>query len=250
VFDDQTPAWWYEDGGRQAGPVTTAALQRLLAEGRVSPAHRVWKNGMAGWEPMSRVAELAPVLGSSAPAPAPHALPPPIAPPPRSWAPSAGEPGAVAAQDAFEEIPVGLTVFLAVITFGIYGLVKFFQTARSYEELAGRSTRFGTYFWLFVGLGVAGIVLNGATGIVGVPLGIASAVFQVLTLGEALQARDEGMRRRAISVPVTSAQTHRLLLILAIVLSPILVGLVLAVVQAVKWFRDWNAIVPAARGRA
>jgi hypothetical protein len=154
------------------------------------------------------------------------------------------------APDAFEEIPVGLTIFLAVITLGIYAMVKFYQTARGYEQLAGRTTRFATWFWLFIGLGVAGIVLNGATGVLGIPLGIASAVFQVLALGEALAARDEGTRRWGITAPVTSASTHRVLLILAIVLSFVLVGVVLAVIQAVKWFQDWNAIAAAVRARA
>jgi hypothetical protein len=181
----------------------------------------------------------------------PQALPPPFAPP--SAAPAypggAAAPAATVAPRSFEEIPVALTIFLTVITLGIYGLVKFFQTARGYEQLAGLTTRFATWFWLFIGLGIAGIVLNGATGVLGIPLGIASAVFQVLALGEALAARDEGMRRWGTSAPVTSASTHRVLLILAIVLSFVLVGLVLALVQAVKWFQDWNAIAAAVRAR-
>jgi hypothetical protein len=153
------------------------------------------------------------------------------------------------APGTFEEIPVGLTILLAVITLGIYAIIKFYRTARAYEQLAGRATRFGTWFWLFIGLGVAGIVLNSATGVVGIPLGLASAVFQVLALWEALQARDEGMRRWGIAAPVTSASTHLVLLILAIVLSFVLVGVVLAVIQAVKWFQNWNAVAAAVRAR-
>jgi hypothetical protein len=191
---------------------------------------------MAGWEPLGQVAELAPMLGDAAP---PPLEPPPAPGPPPSTALAAAPPGAL------EEIPVGVTILLAIVTFGIYGLVKFHQTARAYEQLAGRLSRFGLWFWLFVGLGVAGIVLNAATGALGIPLGIASAVFQVLTLNEALAVRDEGVRRHGVAAPLTSAPTHRTLLILAIVLSPILVGLVLAAVQAAKWFSDWNAVVAA-----
>jgi hypothetical protein len=193
---------------------------------------------MPGWEPLGQVAELAPMLGDAT---APPPLPPTPGPPP---APLATTPA-----DALEEIPVGATILLAIVTFGIYGLVKFHQTARAYEQLAGRASRFGQWFWLFVGLGVAGLVLNATTGALGIPLGIASAVFQVLTLNEALAVREEGVRRHGVAVPLTSAATHRTLLVLAIVLSPILVGLVLAAVQAVKWFSDWNAVVAAAGGR-
>jgi hypothetical protein len=241
VFDDQSQTWWYEDAGRQAGPVTAAALHRMLVEGRISRAHRVWRNGMAGWEPLGQVAELAPMIGDAG---APPPLGPPPGPGPRPAAPLATTPAA-----ALEEIPVGTTILLAIVTFGIYGLVKFHQTGRAYEQLAGRVSRFGLWFWLFVGLGIAGVVLNASTGALGIPLGIASAVFQVLTLNEALAVRDEGVRRHGVGAPLTSPATHRTLLVLAIVLSPILVGLVLGAIQAVKWFSDWNAVVAAVRGR-
>jgi hypothetical protein len=197
---------------------------------------------MAGWEPLGQVAELAPMLAHGA-------TPPPLQPRAAPGAPPPSAPLATIPAAALEEIPVGTTIVLAVLTFGIYGLVKFHQTGRAYEQLAGRVSRFGLWFWLFVGLGVAGIVLNAATGALGIPLGIASAVFQVLTLNEALAVRDEGVRRHLVTAPLTSASTHRTLLVLGIVLSPILVGLVIAAVQAVKWFSDWNGVVAALGGR-
>jgi hypothetical protein len=266
VLDDTMPTWWYEDAGRQAGPVTAAALQRLLVEARISPAHRVWKNGMAGWERLDAVPELAAVLQT--PATAAGAVPPPLSPAPASGPfpagptahpfpggpnPLPGGPQAAptwaAGSSTFEEIPVGLTIVLAVVTFGIYGLVKYHQTGRGYEVLAGRASRFGQWFWLFIGLGVAGVVVNGTTGVLGFPLGIASAVFQVLSLVEALHLRTEGMARHAITAPVTTASTHQTLLVVGLVLSPIVVGLVVLLVQAVKWFRDWNLVAAPARAR-
>lgn len=251
MLDDQSPRWWYEAGGQQAGPVTAAALRRLLAEGRLSPAHRVWRNGMASWEPLGQVAELAPVLQAASDVPPPLG-PPAGVPPPSPASPPAPFPGgplATTPAAAFEEIPVGATIVLSILTFGIYGIVKFHQTGKAYEQLAGRASRFSLWFWLFLGLGAAGLVLNASTGALGIPLGLASAVFQVLTLVEALALREEGVRRHGIAAPLTSGSTHKTLLVLAIVLSPILVGLVLAAVQAVKWFSDWNAIAAAVRGR-
>ena len=79
MFDDVSATWWYEQDGQQAGPVTAAALHRLVVDGRVTPSHRVWKKGMGGWQPLSAVAELAAIAQAAAPA-APS--PPPPAPPP------------------------------------------------------------------------------------------------------------------------------------------------------------------------
>lgn len=236
---DADPIWWYESGGRQAGPETVAALRQLLASGRVTAATRVWRSGMAGWEPIGQVAELAPMLQAMA-----ATIPPPLAPP-APGVPAVEAPGAA----VFEDIPVGVLILLTVVTLGIYGMVKFYQTGRAYERLAGRESRFALYFWLFIGLAILGFVLNAATGFLGIPLAIAALVFQVLTLDQALGVREEGMRRWSIAVPVTSASTHRVYLILGMVLSVLLVGLVFTLIQAVKWFQDWNAIGQAARGR-
>jgi len=241
MTDDANPTWWYESGGRQAGPETAAFLHQLLVSGRVNAATRVWRSGMAGWAPIGEVAELAPMLGAVAAAipPSLQAPPPPLAPAPPAYG-SAG---------AFEETSVGLLILLTIVTFGIYGLVKFYQTGKAYERLAGRESKFTLYFWLFIGLGFLGFFLNAASGFVGVPVAIAALVFQVLTLDQALDVREEGMRRWSIAVPVTSGSTHKTFLILGMVLSVILVGLVFTLIQAIKWFQDWNAIGQVARGR-
>jgi len=244
VNGDANPTWWYESGGRQAGPETAAALRQLLVSGRVTAATRVWRSGMAGWEPIGQVAELAPMLQAMAAAIPPLQAPPPLAPL-AAGAPAVQAPGA----GVLEEIPVGVLILLTVVTFGIYGLVKFYQTGKAYERLAGRESRFTLYFWLFVGLAVLGFFLNAATGFLGIPLAIAALVFQVLTLDQALDVREEGMRRFGITVPVTSGSKHKIYLVLGMVLSIILVGLVFTLIQAIKWFQDWNAIGQAARGR-
>lgn len=290
MLDDTSPSWWYEQDGQQAGPVTAAALQRLAAEGRLGPSHRVWKNGMAGWEPISAVAELAAALQAAQPAAAAvtSAPPPPLggpAPAPRVGAgfgqpqggfgrpPGSGQPaggfgphgGGFAqpsgfgrppgAQPAFgaaqplEEISVGGVIGLSIITLGIYGLVKFYQTGKAYEALAGRTSNFSRNFWLFVGLGVGGMIVNGASGVLGVPLSVASVIFQVLTLFEALALRDEVIQRNGLRPQVTGEGTHKALYIVGLVLSFVLIGFILLLVQAAKWFGDWNAIRAALQER-
>jgi S1-C subfamily serine protease len=42
--------WFYQDGGKQCGPVTWTELRRMAAEGELSPEDRVWSEGMAKWQ--------------------------------------------------------------------------------------------------------------------------------------------------------------------------------------------------------
>ena len=141
-------------------------------------------------------------------------------------------------------------ILLSIVTFGVYGLVKFYQTGKAYEALAGRTSSFSRNFWLFIGLGVGGFFVNAASAFLGLPLAVASLVFQVLTLNEALALRAEGLRRAGIQPAVTSDGTHKTLLIVGILLSFVVVGIVVLLVQAAKWFSDWNAIGAALRGAA
>ena len=262
MLDDTRTSWWYEQDGQQAGPVTAAAIGRLAAEGRVGPSHRVWRDGMSGWEPLGKVPELAEALRAAHPA---TPAPPPLSPPPPSGfgapqvpqgsAPSPAGVGAPVAQTVpasglFEEISPGVVVLLSIVTFGIYGLVKFHQTGKGYEALAGRTSSFTRDFWLAVGLGVAS-ALTVHTIFLGGPLSIASLVFSVLALSEALNLREELVRNAGIRPRLTEPGTHKVLFVAGCVLSPILVGIVLLLVQAWKWFSDWNEVGAAlARGPA
>ena len=51
--------WFYESGGSQQGPVSEVELDRLIAEGKITPDTLIWREGMAGWMPM-RTARPAP----------------------------------------------------------------------------------------------------------------------------------------------------------------------------------------------
>ena len=252
MLDDATASWWYEQDGQQAGPVTAAGIARLVAEGRLGPAHRVWRDGMAGWEPLGSVRELAEAVAARPPpAPPPLGARAPAAPPPgpttpvpagpgaTTWAPPAG----TVAAPALEQVSVATVLLLSIVTVGIYGLVKFHQTGKAYEALAGRASTFSRNFWLFVGLGVAGFVLHHPA--IAFPLAIASIVFQVLTLNDALALRGEAVRRAGVRPQLTPDSTHRALFISGVLLAWALVGVVLLLVQGARWFSDWNAVVAA-----
>jgi hypothetical protein len=289
---EQTAQWWYENDGQQAGPIPAGMLQGLIQSGQVRPTARVWRAGMAGWEQIAKVPELA----AQVPLAPPRMAPPPIAPPaaglpgsgnggyaspaqpaygaeqPAFGAPAqggfgarpqpalGGSPGAQPAYPAaqqpypqqgyarpqqplvFEEISVGMLILLTVVTFGIYGMIKFFQTGKGYEQLAGRESRFATYFWLYLGLSLGALFVNLVAAPLGVLCSIAGIVFGVLTLFEALKLRDEGVRRYQVNAEITGEGTHKVLYILGVVLSVVVVGVILMVIQAVKWFEDWNQI--------
>lgn len=49
------PTWHYAVGGVQKGPVSDEDLARLAGVGIVTADTLVWREGMAGWEPYSRV---------------------------------------------------------------------------------------------------------------------------------------------------------------------------------------------------
>lgn len=44
--------WYYESAGQQQGPVPESDIRRLLAEGTISPATVIWREGMDTWRPL------------------------------------------------------------------------------------------------------------------------------------------------------------------------------------------------------
>lgn len=44
--------WFYESEGQQQGPVSERDLDRLLAEGKITPNTLVWQEGMPDWRPL------------------------------------------------------------------------------------------------------------------------------------------------------------------------------------------------------
>ena len=63
----ETDQWYYTDKtGQQAGPVSTSELLKLMASQAVGSTAMAWKEGMAGWQPISQIKELnAPQMTSS-----------------------------------------------------------------------------------------------------------------------------------------------------------------------------------------
>lgn len=164
---------------------------------------------------------------------------------PTNWLPQQRPATAAGAVAEPGELNVATTLLLSVVTLGIFGAIQFFHTVRAYERLSGRETRFALYFWIFVGCVAGGMVLH-----VLLPLlGVGALVFEFLALAEALRARRDAMAAWQLTPAVASENTHWLYLGLGTLLAPLLVGLVFLLLQAKKWFEDWNAIRRAAIAR-
>jgi len=81
--------WYYVEAGNQAGPVSEADLDQLIASGRVGPETLVWRDGMANWLPLRQAR---PGVTAAAPPPSILVDPAPFAPAPAA-APAASATG-------------------------------------------------------------------------------------------------------------------------------------------------------------
>ncbi|HSN16260.1 MAG TPA: DUF4339 domain-containing protein, partial [Anaeromyxobacteraceae bacterium] len=62
-------AWYYDDAGRQAGPISEGQLGELIQAARLAPRTRVWTAGMAAWQPWESVPALAAFARAGGPPP-------------------------------------------------------------------------------------------------------------------------------------------------------------------------------------
>jgi len=56
--------WYYAEGQQQRGPVSDAELESLIRDGTVTGGTLLWREGMAEWQPLSKVHSAAAVAGS------------------------------------------------------------------------------------------------------------------------------------------------------------------------------------------
>jgi TM2 domain-containing membrane protein YozV len=148
--------WYYEEGGRQAGPISHAAMAEAIQGRRLPPGSRVWRAGLAGWQPWEALPELA----ALAPPP-PAGAPPPLSAPPPPLATSAQAPGQGPGWGAPPPGPGGgppkqrLVYILLALFLGFLGVHNFYAgyTGRAVAQLL-ISLLVG---WLVVPLAAVGI---------------------------------------------------------------------------------------------
>ena len=74
-----TSQYFVAVNGQQSGPFSVAQLQQLAQQGQINMQTLVWKQGMAGWEPIANVAEVASALMPPTPPTVPPMPPTPPA---------------------------------------------------------------------------------------------------------------------------------------------------------------------------
>jgi len=254
--------WYYEEDGKQAGPVSGAALEEAIRTGRLAAGMRVWRAGMPAWLPWEAVPELASL---AAPPPAPTRAPPawsqpgaappppgPSLPPSGGWTPpAAATPGAAGVLQPVGVVP---TILLSAVTFSIYGLVRFYQCAKAYERAAGVGrSRFDPAFWAHLGLAIGAVAFFWLRPL-SVALAVGSAAAGFFALTACLDARDALVRQTGVRSDLLPAQTHRLVWVGAKLVSAIpslpfaLLGLAGVIFQAVRFFADHDELAAALAG--
>ncbi len=147
--------WYYAEGNQQRGPVTSAEFQQLVADGKITDATLVWREGMAAWQPYGQIRAAVP---ATPPAQPPSHVPTettPVSTPsagPQGWTPLQPEFGKANAMDRVNGPSIGLIVTAAFgfmialggLGQGVLGIGKFTmppdvppEVARMFENMGG-----------------------------------------------------------------------------------------------------------------
>jgi Domain of unknown function (DUF4234)/GYF domain 2 len=238
------------NGEDEMGPLALADLIAFAADGRLRSSDFVRDESATSWSMAAEIPELRAVFaavpqhqsaGSAVATP-----PPPGAqvPPPR-YGGTAVEPLV-----PLRRAETGLVIFLSVITIGIYGIIWFYGVMRSYRSIAQRPGASGgagsdTFFWAYVSCYIAGFVL--AWIYVGFLIYIVAIVVGAMLLSSVLQDREATCSRIGGVPGLTTSGTHLTLWIIAEALTVtcfgVVLGVPLAIVQAVLFINDHNRIV-------
>lgn len=242
---DSSTAWWvYRTAGVQ-GPYPREQLARDFASGVLSGSTLVCEGSSGQWVTAQVAFGASPVP----PPPPPGAtVPSPPAPPTAPGFASPGPGYAAAPKDLSAPVDIGLSVFLSVITFGIWWLVWVYSRLAWYAQQAGRPMgNRVTYFWLYVGLNIGGFVSVLIFPLLWIPIYAAVAVFGSLLAYELAKDQQAIVDRSGGMVPLPATPTTLVVLFavgtgvgVTIVLLPVTV--VLLVFYYLFYFRNHNAV--------
>lgn len=162
-------SWWIYNGSTVEGPFTVDDMLSAIRAGRLQAGTQVCQGAQGPWVTVS-------VAFPAAFAATPP--PPPTSPPTGGYlvpAPS------LPTRNLGAPVDVGMSVFLSLITAGIWWMVWIYPRLTWYSLQSGRpmANRL-TYFWLVVGLGAAGVVSFLILPLLWFPLFIATVVFGCL----------------------------------------------------------------------
>jgi hypothetical protein len=120
--------WYYDLAGNNNGPVDTAELNRLAAQGVVTAETLVWHEGMAGWEPYARaVGAAAPPVTASASVSQPSAVQQAFASAPKKADPESIRRSLIGHESSIRSI--GILYYLGALLLSFGAIAAFFFLA-------------------------------------------------------------------------------------------------------------------------
>lgn len=145
---EQDVSIWYlwTDKG-QAGPYSLRQLRNMLQQGRITPEHNAWREGLAAWTPLGELAEIqAPVAEPVIPPPAARATVAAAAPERAAHAPAAAASSHYSSvrpprrehdkprASLLAFIPFRLIIFLAIVGAAGYFAWPYFFPSAAYQS--------------------------------------------------------------------------------------------------------------------
>lgn len=234
--------WISEDGSDPIGPFDVDVLREHLLVGKFSNRAMVCPVGGSTWSAIGQV-----IAGVAAPVTAPLPPAPPVTAPRQEFSA-----GVDPARLLRSEMGTGTVILLSIITLGIFGLVWFYGVLSSYRSLSGSRSATPTLFWVYVGLSIVSVLLYAAWPASLLP-DLAALVIGIVLLSAVLADRTILERELGGEIGLHSNATHMTLWIAASVLIltvvGIIVGLPLAIVQAVFFINDHQRLVQVAKSR-
>ena len=149
--------YWVARAGQKQGPLPLAEVQKMLAEGRLAATDLAWGEGMPAWAPVLQVLPPPPPPAAPAYPPTPNYAQPQLYPQP-AYPPQPGygypTPPPAYPQPAYGAVPTmaavpgavppmlhwGAVLLLAIVTFGLFGLIWLFIQSSFIKRIDPRSS--------------------------------------------------------------------------------------------------------------
>lgn len=180
MTDSDDRAWWVYTSAGVEGPFTSTDMLEAINAGRVMATSQVCFGSQGAWVTAASAFPAA----FPAVAPPPPPLSSPLSPPPPPTAVYAPAPP----PNLGARVDVGMSVFLSLITFEIWWLIWLYPRLAWYSAQSGRPIgNRVTYFWLFVGLSIGGLVSVLIVPLLWFPIYIAAVVFGCLLTVEVVR---------------------------------------------------------------
>jgi hypothetical protein len=234
VADTTEDLWWINTPAGSAGPFTQGEIFEAVRNGRVVQETLICQGNNGQW------------LAASIHFPAAFGPVPPITNT-SIWTSTNQTPR----PDLARQEGVGLSVFLALITLGIWFVIWLYPRLTWYSQVSGRPMgNRVTYYWLLIGFTIASFVIGLFTFLLWFPLFIAAIVFGSMLTYELVKDQQQILTARSAALGLAATPATLVVLYavgngigITIILLP--ATLILLIVYYWLFFKNHNAAVAA-----